>query len=392
MVNMLPRFTLLRLIRSTLACLLAAGALLCMDALVNDALAEDALAKDSLAEKVPTDWQVGSSYWQQLDQPLGAEWSGSSLRAALAGLSRTQRICIWLDRQTNPDQELSFRADREPLRQALTRMAEGVGCGAGFMDSVAYIGPRDIAAQVATIAALRTEEVKQLAPAARQRWLERRAWHWEELAVPRDLLREIAEEGHFTVLNPDEVPHDLWPAVQLPPLTVAERLTLLLAGFRRTFAFDRNGSAIRLVPWPESATIARTYTASAEQLRGNTWSKQFPEMRIRRSGSSLEASGRYEEHVRLERWLRGEKAPAAGETRYSLKIENQPVGGVVQALARRLNYELEVDAQLPQDRLHKLISFRVENATPDELINRALQDTGIRAIREGNKLRLVQAP
>jgi type II secretory pathway component GspD/PulD (secretin) len=96
--------------------------------------------------------------------------------------------------------------------------------------------------------------------------------------------------------------------------------------------------------------------------------------------------------MRLERWLRGEKAPVAGETRYSLKIENQPVGGVIQALARRLNYELEVDDQLPQDRLHKLVSFRVENATPDELVSRALQDTGIRAVREGNKLRLVPAP
>ncbi len=371
-MNMPLRITALCLIGSALACLMAAGTL--------------------PAEEAPPEWQAGNSYWQQLDQPLGAEWSGSSLRAALAGLSRTQRICIWLDRQTNPDQEISFRADRKPLRQALAQLAEGVGCGAGFMDSVAYIGPPEIAAQVATVAALRTDEAKQLAPGARQQWLERRAWRWDELTVPRDLLREIAEEGHFTVLNPEEVPHDLWPAAQLPPLTVVERLTLLLAGFRRTFAFDKKGAAIRLVPWPESATIARTHSASAEQLRGNAWSKQFPEMRIRRSGSSLEAIGRYEDQMRLERWLRGEKAPVAGETRYSLKIENQPVGGVIQALARRLNYELEVDDQLPQDRLHKLVSFRVENATPDELVNRALQDTGIRAVREGNKLRLVPAP
>src|SRR5207244_277108 len=118
-----------------------------------------------------------------------------------------------------------------------------------------YIGPRETASQLATIAAMRRQDVARQPNDIKARLLKTEAWKWDELAQPRDLLRNLARQGGVSVENADAMPHDLWPAVSLPPLVWVDRMTLLVAGFGWTFEIDEHGASVRLVPVPTSAVV-----------------------------------------------------------------------------------------------------------------------------------------
>ncbi len=86
------------------------------------------------------------------------------------------------------------------------------------------------------------------------------AWHWDELSKPRELLENLASEADLGIDNPQLLPHDLFPAVDLPPLPLVDRLSLLLSGFGMTFQLSRDGKLIRLVPIPAEVLSDTTYT------------------------------------------------------------------------------------------------------------------------------------
>ena len=46
----------------------------------------------------------------------------------------------------------------------------------------------------------------------------------------------------------EQIPHDLWPEVDLPPLKFAQAMSLSLAGFGLTYDYVQDGTAIRLTP------------------------------------------------------------------------------------------------------------------------------------------------
>jgi hypothetical protein len=82
----------------------------------------------------------------------------------------------------------------------------------------------------------------------RARLLNQRPLVWPDLAQPRDLVAALAAEAGLSVKLPDSTPHDLWPAVDLPPLTWTDRLSLVLAGFDLTFEIDPAKKTIALKP------------------------------------------------------------------------------------------------------------------------------------------------
>jgi hypothetical protein len=338
-----------------------------------------------------TTWQTGKEYWQQLELPASVEWSGSdsTLRQATTNFARSQGVCIWLDRRLDPGYQLAFAADREPLNRLLKRLAAHLAAGAGFLDSVVYLGPPPTASKLATLAALRTEEAGKLPPSRRAVLLERRAWEWEDLATPRELIGQLARDVSLSVVGGEQLPHDLWPAQRLPPLNVPERLSLVLAGFDLTFEFCPKGDAIRFLPMPETAALVRTYAVRGNAERAAEQVGQvFPRIQVRRAGPKLVVTALYEDHVLVGRWLRGERVAVEGVTRYTLTIENQPLGAVLTAIARRLGHVLEVDPSVAS-RLEQQVSFHADNATVEGLLRTTVRGTGVRCEIQGDRLRVL---
>ncbi len=341
-------------------------------------------------------WKTGDDFQRQLDSGIGFEWRASPIRIGIQGIAENQRVAIWLDRRVDPDFEVDLLVQDATLNEALQRIGSAVGGGVSYVGSVAYIGSPQITERLATLAALRRDEVKQLPTAARVKFAASTDWQWEELATPKELLADLAMSANTRVVNPELVVHDLWAACGWPEMPLTDRLTLLLAGFDLHFEIARDGSAIRLIPMPETATLQRTYTPGSS-ITGMTAriAKAMPDVRVKKSGARLVVAGTFEQHQDVAKLVRGEpikRQPAATtEKRFDLRVENQLVGAIIKSVASREKLNVQADpAVLPL--LSKRVSFDVKQLDLDGLLNRTLAGTGIAYRIEGNALMLQAAP
>ena len=72
-----------------------------------------------------------------------------------------------------------------------------------------------------------------------------------------------------------------------------------------------------------------------------------------------------------------------GSKRFDLRVENQPIGAIVKALAEREGLQLKIDLA-SQAKLQQRVSLDVKQLTLDELLDRALLSTGVtRRIADG---------
>jgi hypothetical protein len=249
-----------------------------------------------------------------------------------------------------------------------------------LVGSVVYVGPKATAGKLATLAALKRQEAGKFSPELRIRLTKNEAWHWDELAEPRQLLAELSRRGGVRVANPELVPHDLWPAASWPALHWTERMTRLLAGFDLTYE-AAGADAIRLVPLPEELVSEKSYTprGDAEQVAADL-RRHVPAAKIVVEGHTLRVWAATEDHDRIELLLRGESVKstkvAAGQKRYTLTAENKPAGAVVKSIATQLGKELKYERALAAT-LQTEVSLKVQEVPLDELLTKTLRPLGL---------------
>ncbi|MEX2173103.1 MAG: hypothetical protein WD872_01990 [Pirellulaceae bacterium] len=284
-------------------------------------------------------WKTGPALRRELAEPIGLTWGARSAREALAGLSTGTGVAIFLDRRIDPDQTLDLKLRQVSLADGLKQIADQLGAGVALVDAVVYVGPREAASKLASLAAARRDDAQRLPPALRSKWLARRSWQWEELAEPRTLLAELAGQGGVSIENAELVPHDLWPAGNLPALVWTDRLTLLLAGFNLTFEPVGDGRTIRLGSVPDNLAAQTTLPESPS-----------PD---------------------------DNRAPAVpGEKRYTLTVQRQPAGAIVKTVAAHLGIEMKFDAAVGE-KLKSPVSFQVKDVPLAELLSRTLGPLGL---------------
>jgi hypothetical protein len=170
-------------------------------------------------------------------------------------------------------------------------------------------------------------------------------------------VAELVKKNGWRVENAEQIPHDLWAAGQLDGLTLAEQLSMLLVGFDLTYEIRSEVREIRIVKLDKSALAAQ---ADGSATRPAQKSPQ----------------------------------PTPGKTKqvYSLRVAEQPVGAVVRALSRQLNWQVEFDeaAIAAAGRsLDEHVSFAVENVEQDELLDAVLRPAGLTFQREGEGIIVV---
>jgi len=331
-------------------------------------------------------WKTGTAFRQQLDAAISLTWSERQLRDGLANLSKTTGVAIFLDRRIDPNQTIELTAAEEPVQLLLAKIGGQAKAQVTVVGSCVYLGPAQSADKLATLAAVRKNDVAPLPPEVKSRLLKTQAWQWSELAQPRRLLDDLAKQAGVSVQNPELIPHDLWPALSLPPLTWVDRMSLLLAGFGLTFEIGGQGTVIRLVPMPDSVVLDKTYSTRGDAADLAVQLKRIvPQARIRTEPGKLHVSAAQDDHDKIERLLAGQSVkttkavkPGAGggEKRYTLTVENQPAGAVLKTLAGSLGKELKYDATL-LDKLKRSTSFSVKDVTLDELMKKTLEPLGL---------------
>lgn len=332
-----------------------------------------------LAEK----WVTGDDLDRRLTLEAAIAWrDGDPLRDRLARLAAAQQVCLHLDRRINPDQQVDLTLRNVSLQAVLDEIADQAGGSIARVGPVLVIAPAASASRLPEILVDHQQRVAKQSSGLRNRLQLRTELAWEKLATPREIVAEIAEQRGLRLVEPEKIPHDLWAAAAWPPMTAAEQLTVVLAGFDLGFEISPDGSAMRARPLPAAARFAKTYPLPGDgddliaQLQ-----REFPRVQFRVRGRQLQAVALPAEHVAIERRIQGDRpaAPVRGKKVYTLKVENKPAGAIARALAGQIGCEVALDPELGE-KLTRRISIDVKEVTERELFQTVADQMGAKLV------------
>ncbi len=306
---------------------------------------------------------------QRLRAPAAVFWSGDPLRRAVTQLCAGQGVAVLIDRRVDPEQGLQLRAAGVPLEEVLLRVAEAKGLGLALLGPVVYLGPPHAAALVRPLSQVRSAEAKRLPAEASNALLRLDRLQWDDFATPRALLGQLARSGGLAVAGLDRVPHDLWAAADLAPLSLVDRLTLIAIQFDLTFEIAPDGASVALVPIPDELEAVPPARAAAKTSAPR-----------RLAPAHRSAPGR--------------RSVGPAEVRFTQKRTRGPVGVLLGQLAEKLGLELRIDRDAIEAAgisLDQTVSFGVANATADELLEALLTPAGLAFRRTGKVLQVFPA-
>jgi len=337
-------------------------------------------------------WKTGVEFQRQLESEVVLLWQDIPLRTALNSLSQRERIAVLLDRRIDPGQTLQLSLDSMTLADCLGRISGHVEAEVCHVGPVIYIAPGHVAGKLPILVSVRTDQARRLDGPSRRKWLGTWPWRWDNLVTPRQLVEQLSKKAKVRVEGIERVPHDLWPAADLPPLSVVQQLSLVTAGFGLTFEIAPDGQSAQVVPIPEEVSIERRYRIGGQAVAASL-SRQFPQSEVRVDGNQLVVVGSWEVHQHADRLVKGKpprQRPRTTSSRqlHTLRVPNLPVGTVLNALAQRLDLELKVDPRWSQ-KLEQRIRVEVESVTRDELLRSVLEPAGLTFQIDGRTLEIV---
>lgn len=298
-----------------------------------------------------------------LDAPLRASWKAIPLRDWAAAVATVAGMPVIVDRRLDPDTLVTLASDGGPLREAVATVAAGAGAEVAVLRSSIRIVPAAQRGLCERAEVARDREVARL-PAGPRAALQRRSrWNWSEAAQPRELAATAAAAAGVVLEGLDELPHDHFPAAELPPLTVAEKLDLVLAHFDKR------------VVWRADAAGARgTVVPLATDLPppGSVQPKRPP---------VAAGPGRG-------------KPPGPARDVFSLRVA-APLEEVLAAVAARLGLELEIDRGSLAARgiqAGEIVRADIRDASRDDLLDRIVAPLDLSWRIEGDRLRVFATP
>jgi hypothetical protein len=282
-------------------------------------------------------------------------WQQVPLRDAIARLKPLFDETVFVDRRVDPSLRVTLDIDAASAEAVVTAIATAHELGVGRLGRLVYVGPRPTAEQLRAVAEQRGRDVATLPAGLRTSLAGRRILAWPRLAEPRQLVTSIAEQYGWRVVAAERIPHDLWAAGELPELNAAEQLTVFLAGFDLTFELKPDERTISIVPLAVSDEMVAT------QSKRQAESAKTPAPRRPRGKRQV----------------------------YTLRVQEKPVGAVLRELSQRLKWAIQIDddaIRAAGRSLEHRVSFAVENADQEQLLEALLKPAGLEYRVDGNQV------
>lgn len=291
-------------------------------------------------------------------QTATIHWRGVPLCEAIDRLKPLFDVAVFVDRRVDPSEHVSLDIDATSAEQVLTSVASSHDLGVARLGKLLYLGPAASAEQLRSLATLRAKDVVHLPAELRTPLMRKQRLEWPRLSEPRELVTSAIQQTRWQVDGAERIPHDLWAAGELPDLSLAEQLTVLLIGFDLTFS---------LRPGDRTIEIA-SLTSSIESPGGSSVRKRAP--------AKTEPA-----HT-----TRGAKQA------YTLRVEEKPVGAVLKELGTRLHWAIQIDEKAIRAAglsLDKRVSFSVEQADQEKLLDALLTPAGLEYRIDGDQVYVV---
>ncbi len=296
--------------------------------------------------------------------PVTVVWTALPLEAVLERLATSAGVGVVRDRRLDPGTRITLTAEGEPLAVVLERVAEAAGAEVADLGSYLRLVPLGQADSLHHARQIRTTALSRLPPQLRALAHHKEAWAWPAGARPRDLLARAAGQAGLSLTGVETIPHDHLPAMALPPLSLADRLDLLLAHY--DFRVD----------WS-----APTSTAGRPELRIVPLappSGSLPSAGPRRPSRSGAPSAASPPHNRARQPAK-KRPPNAPTEAFSLRVE-APLEEVLATLAQRFGVELQLQRQELQAvgiAPAEIVRCRVENVSREQLLKAVLAPLGL---------------
>ena len=301
-----------------------------------------------------------------LDASVQATWTRVPLRDWAARVTALAGKPVILDRRIDPDHLVTRTARGEPLIDVIRAVAKDAGATVEELPGAIRLVATETGGRAAAAAADRDQRLAAIPASQRKPLLKSEPWTWPAGARPRDLVAAALAEAGLAVEGLDTIPHDHFPAAELPPLPLAERLDLMLAHFdqRILWSADRDRPTGRVVALDADV-------APGPAGRPDTRAANEPPRRV-------VAPPRRSVKVRDE---------------FTLRLE-APLDQARAAIAGRLGLELDLDrASLAARGVApgEIVRAEVEKASRDALLDAVLQPVGLQWKIEGQRLRVFAA-
>ncbi len=345
---------------------------------------------------VPGEQAIPDRYWPskrlagQLGQSVSVHWNDVPLRDAVERLSQSQRLCVWLDRRVDPTIEVSLSANDESLASVLDHLAARVDGAYVAIGDIVYVGPAKSARDARTVLELCRQETLRL-NASRRRAMQRRLrLEISRLAQPRELVEQVSGSAGLQV-EASIVPHDLRRALSIPAMPTSDILGLLLLEFDLTWQASDDGRSIEVVPIERPVTVRRRYDRKQlENVPSGTIATDA--VIADPNGQQSWIDARVEVHDTIVGRRRDAPIQRPDSTRqvYSLRVKQQPIGPILEQLAKQLKLQLDM-GDIDDTTRSQRVSFEVANADLDELLQAACESCGLTCEREGGVIRVIKA-
>lgn len=351
-----------------------------------------------------------------LKTPFRIVAKGKALDATLADLRERTGLRIWLDRRVDPSLPLSRESYGPTAGEILEQLADEHQLELAIADEAALLGPAPAPERGATEMMAAWDRLLAANPGLPNRsagsLTARHTIRWPRLTTPDEALQIVAESWGLRI-DGVSLPHDLWPAADLGAVRVTTALGLIGIGFDLALELDPATRQVTAKPLQPPARVVREYPGQTlpPPLRSQLTSPAVGGQ-LRRQGDRWLLSGPAKSHALLESRLASASSspgpdaggpktgasnmraehdprsrPASDQKRYSLRLVNKPAEEFLQSLCRSVGWQLEIAPEAAEP-LAQRIDLEVEQATLDELVERAVEPLGLRAERDGERLRI----
>ncbi|MFN9368487.1 MAG: hypothetical protein ACK6CT_06920 [Planctomycetia bacterium] len=292
------------------------------------------------------------------DTPVKAVWKSVPLRIWADRVAEIAGGPVVIDRRLDPEVAVTLDARGESLAAVLEKVARAAGARVVWLRSSIRLVPAGSAADVCS----RAERAREIAvvrlPAAVRQVVARRAeWAWKGGARPRDLVAAALDQAGLEVEGIDRVPHDHFPEAMLPPLSLGERLDLMLAHF--DLRIDWRGGAVGPVAVIVPIDAGLPTASPTEPLASGQVER--PESPVRTPAKPPRGDAG-----------RNGKAGQTVKTKQTFTLKAAaPLEELLAAIAGRLEVSLDVDRKGIEARgiaLQEIVRVEVKDASADELL------------------------
>ena len=342
-----------------------------------------------------TSWKTGADFQRELERPITVTWGGTTLRNELTQFANRRGIGIFIDRRIDPDTPIELRIRDQTFEQILWIVADQHNWSVCRLDDLFYLGPVGVAPRFLALWQQQKDRVRRSRSSFYRQGPKNENVNWPLLSNPSEILMGLAQRHQFEIIplskatERDErleapLPHDLWPAIELPPISIDEQVGLLLIGFDLWYEPQETNNTIKLVPLPiqDTAQITLGPFPQSEHLSLRDLRAEFPDCSIRRERNQFIIKGPIERMASVNRRLVKSSSVPAG-------VQRAKAGTAVFSLTTRASRKdllmaIANDQQLQlrftgtdRTELDQIIELTVEKVTLDELLSEVIKGTSL---------------